>query len=546
MIEIGDKKIYFPLKYTPTEYQLQSLDFFKKSINNSKRFIMCNLATGTGKSFLVMLFANWYRNYVNTDPDVKVDILTNSKSLQQQYLNDFDFINNYKGKSNYYCQPFDCQCDTGKDLCKILKRPCTSCPYEVAKNAWISSPIGLTNFHLFDTLSLFQQDTLKRRNGNVLIIDECQSFESTFSDYLSSKISAKILKKCGFQLKEIETLDDKFISKIKYLDKYLEFLERKLIPILEQKLSHFELEISNSSSSKKKIELTGYLQNIEGKLSSFKHLFDSYKNNPDNIVLEVSINKSEKMFSGVELITQHIFVYEYLNDLVFSRYDHVIFMSATILDSKMFSFINGLDENLTSYYEMPTPFLIKNRPIYYLKIGKMNWSSKEETFQKQIPWIKKILAKYKNSKGIIHTSNYEIAEWLKENVMDERLLFHDTENREDILEKHMTCKEPTILVSPSMTEGISLDDDLARFQILLKINYPNISSNKIKARQKMKPEWYNWCACVNTIQATGRGVRNDNDYCDTFILDANFSDLLKYNSHVIPKYFIDAIKILKI
>ena len=546
MIEIGDKKIYFPLKYTPTEYQLQSLDFFKKSINNSKRFIMCNLATGTGKSFLVMLFANWYRNQVNTDPDVKVDILTNSKSLQQQYLNDFDFINNYKGKSNYYCQPFDCQCDTGKDLCKILKRPCTSCPYEVAKNAWISSPIGLTNFHLFDTLSLFQQDTLKRRNGNVLIIDECQSFESTFSDYLSSKISAKILKKCGFQLKEIETLDDKFISKIKYLDKYLEFLERKLIPILEQKLSHFELEISNSSSSKKKIELTGYLQNIEGKLSSFKHLFDSYKNNPDNIVLEVSINKSEKMFSGVELITQHIFVYEYLNDLVFSRYDHVIFMSATILDSKMFSFINGLDENLTSYYEMPTPFLIKNRPIYYLKIGKMNWSSKEETFQKQIPWIKKILAKYKNSKGIIHTSNYEIAEWLKENVMDERLLFHDTENREDILEKHMTCKEPTILVSPSMTEGISLDDDLARFQILLKINYPNISSNKIKARQKMKPEWYNWCACVNTIQATGRGVRNDNDYCDTFILDANFSDLLKYNSHVIPKYFIDAIKILKI
>lgn len=545
MIEVNDKKIYFPLKYTPTDYQIQSLEFLKKSINNSKRFMLCNLSTGTGKSFLVMMFANWYRNYINTDSNVKIDILTNSKVLQQQYLNDFKFINNYKGKSNYYCQPFDCQCDAGKELCKILKRPCASCPYDIAKLSWIESSIGLTNFHLFDTLTLFQQDTLKRRNGNVLIIDECQSFESTFSDYLSSKISSKILKKCGFQLKEIETLDDKYISKIKYLDKYLEFLERKLIPMLESKQQQFESSII-SSNSKKKVELTGYIQNIESKLLSFKHLFDSYKNDPNNIVLEVSINKSEKIFSGVELITQHIFVYEYLNDLIWSRYDHVIFMSATILDSKMFSFINGLDENLTSYCEMESPFLLKNRPIFYLKIGKMNWSSKEDTFQKQIPWIKKILSKYKNSKGIIHTTNYEIAEWLKENITDERLLFHDTENREDILEKHMTCKEPTILVSPSMIEGISLDDELARFQILLKINYPNISSNKIKARQKMKPEWYNWCACVNTIQATGRGVRSSKDYCDTFILDSNFSDLLKYNSHILPKYFTDAIKVLKI
>jgi Rad3-related DNA helicase len=252
------------------------------------------------------------------------------------------------------------------------------------------------------------------------------------------------------------------------------------------------------------------------------------------------------MYSGTEIITEHVFVNEYLNDFVFKNYDHVIFMSATILDKKMFSFINGLDESVTSYYEIPSPFPLKNRPIYYLKIGKMNFYNKEETFKKQIPWIKKILAKYKNNKGIIHTANYEITNWLKENIMDSRLLFHDSEDRTEILEKHLTSIEPTVLVSPSMMEGISLDDELARFQILLKINYPNISSNKIKQRQKMKPEWLSWSACVNTIQSAGRGVRNGDDYCDTFILDSNFSDLLKYNSHFLPKYFTDAIKQLKI
>ena len=545
MIEVNGKKIFFPLKYSPRPNQVEALNFLKHEIQNKKRFFLMNMPMGSGKSFLMIMFANWYRNFINSDDEVKLDILTNSKVLQNQYLSDFDFINNYKGKSNYYCQPFDCQCDSGKELCKILKRPCDSCEYDKAKAAWIQSQIGLTNFHLFDTLALFQQDTLKRRNGNVLIIDECQNFELIFSNYLSSKISSNTLKKCGFGLKEIESIDDKYISKIKDLNKYLEFLEKKLIPMLEAKNQQFESSI-NSSSSKKKIELTKFIQNIESNLLSFKHLFESYKNNPSNIVLDISINKSDKMYSGIELITQHIFVNEYLNDFVFSKYDHIIFMSATILDPKMFSFINGLDEELTTYYESESPFLLKNRPIYYIKVGKMNWTSKEETFKKQIPWIKKILAKYKNDKGIIHTTNYEIAEWVKENIIDERLLFHETDDKNNILEKHLTSTEPTVLVSPSMIEGISLDDELARFQIILKINYPNLSSSRIKARQKLKPEWYNWSACVNTVQASGRGVRNDEDFCDTFILDSNFSDLLKYNSHILPKYFTEAVKVLKI
>lgn len=543
MIEVNGKKIFFPLKYIPNSHQLEGLNFIKQSIVTGKRLIMNNLSTGVGKSYMVIMLANWYKNYIN--PDSKVDILTNSKILQDQYLKDFEFIKNYKGKSNYYCSTYDCDCKTGKELCKIMKNNCTECPYDIAKNEWISSDIGITNFHLFDTLSLFQTEILKRRNGNLLIIDECQSFEQVFSNYLSTKISANILKKCGLTMKEIESIDDKFISKIKKMDKYLEFLERKLIPILEQKNESFGKEIG-SSSSKKKIEIANFIQNIDSKLLSFKHLFESYTNNPDNIVIDTNINKNDKMYSGTEIITEHVFVNEYLNDFVFKNYDHVIFMSATILDKKMFSYINGLDESVTSYYEIPSPFPLKNRPIYYLKIGKMNFYNKEETFKKQIPWIKKILAKYKNSKGIIHTANYEITNWLKENVMDSRLLFHDSEDRTEILEKHLTSIEPTVLVSPSMMEGISLDDELARFQILLKINYPNISSNKIKQRQKIKPEWLSWSACVNTIQSAGRGVRNGDDYCDTFILDSNFSDLLKYNSHILPKYFTDAIKQLKI
>jgi Rad3-related DNA helicase len=97
-----------------------------------------------------------------------------------------------------------------------------------------------------------------------------------------------------------------------------------------------------------------------------------------------------------------------------------------------------------------------------------------------------------------------------------------------------------------MMSGIDLKDDLARFQILLKVPYPNISSNKIKSRQKSNSDWYVWKTVVDTLQSYGRAVRSDTDYAEMYILDSNFSDLLKYNSHIIPDYMLKAIKQLKV
>ena len=545
MIEIDGKKIFFPIKYKPRDYQINALNFIKKSILSNKKYILLNLPTGTGKSFIsVAMFANWYRNFINKE-DAKFDIITNSKVLQEQYLRDFEFIKNYKGRSNYYCQHYDTDCANGGELNRILKRKCDSCPYENAKNSWIHGDISLTNFHLFNTLALHQTNVLEQRKGNVLIIDEAHDFESVFSDFLSTKINANILKRCGFTLKEVEILDNRF-SKIKKLISYLDFLEQKLVPDMKKKLETYEKRIKNTSDLTKKRQLTGYIQALSGKLLSIHGLFEGYKDDPNNMVLDVVINKKEKMYSGVDLITQPIWVYNYIHDYIWKNYDHVIFMSASILDKDMFSYINGLEPKLTSYYEISTPFPAKNRKIYYLKVGKLTFHQKEETFKKQIKWIKKILEKYKNKKGIIHTTNYEFAEWIKENIIDERLLFHDVKDRNEILEKHLYSKKPTVLVSPSMVSGIDLKDELGRFQIILKVPYPNISSNKIKARQKTNSNWYAWKTVVDITQATGRIVRGENDYGDTYILDSSFSDILKHHSHILPKYIQNVIKTLNV
>jgi len=227
MIKVDDKNIYFPIKFSPREYQIKALDFMKRSILSGRKFMLLNMPTGTGKSFMsVGMFANWYRNFINEE--AKFDILTNSKVLQQQYLRDFPFIKNYKGKSNYYCETYDTDCGNGKELNRIMQGYCSNCPYDVAKNSWIKGDVSLTNFHLFNTLSLYQPQLIKERNSNVLIIDEGHDFESVFSDFLSTKISARYLKRCGFTLKEVEEYDKK-ISRIKTIIKYLDFLSTNLL-----------------------------------------------------------------------------------------------------------------------------------------------------------------------------------------------------------------------------------------------------------------------------------------------------------------------------
>jgi len=492
---------------------------------------------------LAIMICNFYKNHINKD--AKFDIVTNSKILQDQYINEFKYIRDFRGKSSYYCDKHDCNVADAAEICTVLKTKYScSCPYNLAREKWISGDISLTNFHLFNTLALFVPELFHSRNSNVLILDEAHMFEEVFCDFISSKISARILKKYGFSLKEIEVLDKKF-QKIKTIDKYIEFAKDEFLTELELKENKFELEIVKHQGNKKMIiELSRYLNHIKQHINGIKSLIKDYEEDPNNWVLDTSTNEKEKMYSGIELIVQPIWGYKYLKEKIFDKYDHVIFMSGTILDRKMFSYINGLDENITTYFESKSPFHVDNRPIFYIKSGKMTWQNKSESFKNQIPYINKILSKYKNDKGIIHTTTYEFTEWIKENIDSDRLIFHDSDNRDEMLEKHKNSEKPTVLVSPSMMSGLDLIDDLARFQILIKIPYPNISSNKIKARQKMS-DWYAYKTCCDFIQMYGRTTRSNDDWSHTFVLDSSFSDLLRHNSKYLPRYITNAITELK-
>jgi Rad3-related DNA helicase len=538
MINIDGKiDIHFPMEMKPRSQQIEILQKLKKGINSGHKFFLLGMPTGSGKSYFTTMFANWYRN--NVDENAKFDIITNSKLLQEQYKESFDFIQVLKGQSNYRCEQHSCNCQEGKELNNILETKCTSCPYDFAKKVWIGSEMGITNFHMFNSLSMYQPTIIKQRGSNVLICDEATTFESVFCDFLSTKLSAKLLKKYGMELVEIEFYKQKFI-KITSIKQFMTFLADDFLPKVKALNSKFETAISDGSDEAVK-EYTKYYTYTSSQLKKFETILEKYEKDPENWSLDRVYNKEKNL----ELLIEPIWGYDYLNEYIWCNYDHVIFMSGTILDREMFCYINGLPLELTDFYSLDSTFPLENRPLYYTKnIGKMTYNLKELTFQNQIPVIENILKKYEKNNGIIHTTNYELANWIKNSIKSDRLIFHETEDREKIYKGFINNNDNKVIVSPSMTTGISLDDELSRFQILLKVPYPNISSNKIKARQRSNKKWYDYTTCIEIMQAYGRVVRSDTDWGHTFILDSCFSDVLKKTNYF-PRWFTDAIKILK-
>jgi Rad3-related DNA helicase len=219
-------------------------------------------------------------------------------------------------------------------------------------------------------------------------------------------------------------------------------------------------------------------------------------------------------------------------------------MSGTLLDRELVSFIMGIEDHESSYLALPCPFKAEARPIIYLKFGKMSYYNKKETFERAIPIINTILQKNHENKGIIHTSTYELSKWINGSIKNKRLIFHDYLTREKSLADHLSSSLETVLVSPSMINGVDLKDELSRFQVILKVPFPNLISTKIKKRLDTRPEWYNWKTLVDLLQAYGRSIRNDDDWAETYILDECFDQILENKS--VPQYFLDALKIKKL
>lgn len=514
------------------DIQVTALNWFKKVVETGKKFMTMELPTGSGKSILSLSAVNHY--FKNVDAEAKVDFITATKNLQEQYTNEFSYITNLWGKSNYECHQYNTDCEKGKLICKASDKPaCESCPHSEAQSRWLDGKLSLTNFHSLSLYSIFLPEMIKARSADVLVVDEAHLLEDVFNNYLSFKISKKLFLKLFDDSKHVENLVNDLVEfrNIKDIVDWIDNVFMMKLSIAEGKIKT-AMKVGSSRNRQTAIKSMNDLLEIRNKMERFSF---NYRNNIE-YVAEKSYFKGDIYWDVTPL-----WCGETMFKTLFSKYKRVIFMSATILDSNLFSFLNGLNPNDNDYISLPSPFDLKNRPFYYYPVGKMTYNTKKSVWSNYIVVVKKIMKKYEGKKGIIHCNSYELFEWLKRDIKDNRLIFATPTTRQESINEHMNRKDDCILVSPSMTEGVDLKDDYSRFQIILKVPYPSLASEKYKKRLKQNPTWYNVKTAQTIMQTYGRSVRSEDDHADTFMLDESFGGFLSRSGSLFPKYFVDAI-----
>jgi len=535
---------HFPQEYSPSDQQIKLIKGVERAFNRGKKFVICCAPTGTGKSFLAKTLAgisspatdkfkesiqsysaykqDFAGNYISeidclSQPPFGTFALTITKSLQDQYLKLFPDTDILKGKSNYICD-VDPHFDVETAPCVLVPKirdECwekNRCPYYNARNNALLSKFAVLNYKMFLALP----NHVKRKN--FIICDEASELEDELIKQYSAEVNYDRLRAYGIDCKTLIT-DSK--------DKARTWLCEYIFQISEQinTLINRVNKKHRTLSQPEKIKLQ-YLKNAHNSLTTVDTLWRD---------CEYIIDKDAKKVLLTPLRADK------LTKFIFNHADNILLMSATIIDHKNFAKTLGITDY--EYVEVESDFNPEKSPIYVSSQNKLNYKNLTNTLPAICEQIKTIIDHHKNEKGIIHTHSKDITNFIKTKLEgNKRFLFRDeTANNEAILKEHYETDFPTILVSPSLSFGVDLKDSLARFQIIIKLPFPPLSSKHIKKLFDTDKDWYENKMLNALVQACGRATRSKNDFSTTYILDGNIVNALKRTKHKLPKSFIDRI-----
>jgi len=518
---------------TYRQFQKPTILTMEKAYNDGSKYIILEAPCGSGKSPMAitmgMHFAPSY-------------LLTSQKVLQTQYVHDYgspDFAE-LMGRSNYPCEQMeDSTCDDG--FCTVGRCPDpSSCPYETAKKIALNSKIALMNYTYFLYATYYAKIFPP---VNMIIYDEAHGVDKELMNFVEIKFTSKYLRKLGSisDIPDYEKVED-YHSWLKQLS---ELFAGEVVSN-ESAIGELKIKFQNANSGGDTIiESIKRLHNINTRLETqilkIKKFFETSNENEWIHDLKRDKNNSDHD----QIFFKPVTVAPYAKELLFNYGDKHMLMSATILDKVNFCKNLGIPEGEAVFYRVPSTFPPDGRKIFFINTGSMSYTNIEETLPFITKDISDIMDVHKDHKGLIYTHSFKISRYINDKIEPKyksRLIGHDGGDRGQALSYFITHKQPKVMISPSLSEGIDLKDDLARFIIVAKIPFAFLGDPQIKRRKEIDPGWYVWKAALTLVQVTGRGVRHKDDWCHIYILDSAFRGFLIRNKRFFPRYFIDAIQ----
>ncbi len=567
---------FFPLDHIRPN-QDKVLDELDQALKSDYKFIFLEAPTGFGKSAVAVALA---RSLGSSH------ICTSTKDLQTQYNRDFPYLSEVKGRNNFPCivkedmgiresceygpclkdDDFDCiyktrmsdydvksegtiyenleinkyalkkYYDKAKEHSQLVRIEWRPCEYYHQKWISIKSSHTIYNYKYFLSDLFYSSGVNKRK---LLILDEAHTLESEVSSFKNIIFSKESLIRFFPKIDlpdskqtDVETWID-FCTRLK--EQFTRYVEKAANILGSGGTSTGQDDIH--VSEKNLIDAINYEKNL------LTFLEDLRINKENWLVTNITKNEIDNKLARIKL--EPLVVSSYFTD-IFDKGSVSLLMSATILSKENLCKAVGLKNEDVKFIRVEnSDFPIKNRPIYLMNVAWLNARTMSESLPNIVKVLDNLLSVHKNDKGIIHTTSYSQVQFIKNNLSKanlSRLIETNPKfDRNEMILKHTQSEKPTVLISPSMFLGVDLKDDLSRFQIIVKVPYPDLTDKKISVLKQRNPKWYEWNTILRLIQAYGRSVRNADDYANTYILDSSVSFLLKNGKEMIPKWFSEAI-----
>ncbi len=518
----------WPEKFTTLRpHQAAAIDQVLAHFDSGAQVVMVDAPTGSGKTIL----AEGVRRMLAPERTL---YCPNTKGLQDQFCNDLDYAVLLKGRANYatadhpelFWSKFNnlsaADCIAKKEIlpacssciyetpvaithCRLC-HPFTSCPYQQAKSAAMASQLAVLNTSYLIAECNSQRSSFS--GADLIVIDEADTIGGTLMSQVEVFFSARKMKELDLQPPRLKTVPESWLA----------WVNEEAIPKIGAHLNAARLKVKGRGQpAVDDLRALSYLERTAHKLA----------------LLRTSLELGNAVYDGYDegnIKFQPVHVAPFGPSMIWKHGERFLLMSATIIDAQQRAREWGIEEAGLRWelVKVPSTFPAERRPIHIRSAASMTFKEKETSWPKMASMVKKVLARHEGERVLIHTVSYEFTKFMfNELRFQDRPVFtySDAKEREGVL-RDFRANKGAVLLAPSMDRGVDLPNDECRAVILTKVPFPNMRDKRVNARL-YSPGGQNWMTMevvAKIVQMTGRGMRSEDDFVETYILDSQFTE----------------------
>jgi Rad3-related DNA helicase len=221
-------------------------------------------------------------------------------------------------------------------------------------------------------------------------------------------------------------------------------------------------------------------------------------------------------------------------------------MSATFVPQDLR--LLGLRNRTVKFLESDSPIPVANRKIIVDNPYNMSYKYQEENMPKMAEHLMDIFSRHTDKKGMVHIP-YSWKDRLKPLMNSDRLMWHDSHDKEDVLKAFKKSLKPMIMMASGFQEGVDLRGEEFGFQVITKIMWPSKQDKLNDMLYREDIDRMKWETCRSVIQQAGRICRGPDDHGITYVADGAFGNVKKKRRGLYqqgtkywPKYFKESLE----